>query len=82
MTYYPQDTFGRITSVVQYFTYIYRYTHTHVIISRKFRLKETWRLMKAIAEMKLDTDQTVKLKQLHKVGSEWKLNSWPDNLVG
>ena len=38
--------------------------------------------MRAIAEMKLDTEQTMKLEQLCKVGSEWKLNSWPDNLVG
>ena len=31
--------------------------------------------MKAIAEMKLDTEQKMKLKQLYKAGSEWNLNS-------
>ena len=41
-----------------------------------------WRLTKAIAEMKLDTEQTMKLELLYKVGSEWKLNSWPDSSVG
>ena len=44
--------------------YIYTHTHTHiyVITSRKFQSKQTWRLTKAIAEMKLDTEQTMKLK--------------------
>ena len=40
--------------------HLFRYTH--VITSRKFQLKQTWRLMKAIAEMKLDTEQTIKLE--------------------
>ena len=31
-------------------------------ISRKFRLKQTCRLTKAIAEMKSDTEQTMKLE--------------------
>ena len=36
---------------------------------------------KAIAEMKSDTEQKMKLKQLYKVGSECKLNSLSDSLV-
>ena len=39
---------------------IYRYTH--VITSTKFRLKQTWRLTKTIAEMKCDTEQMMKLE--------------------
>ena len=38
------------------------FRYTHVITSRKFRLKQSWRLTKAIAEMKLDTEQTLKLE--------------------
>ena len=38
------------------------YVYTHVITSRKFKSKQTWRLTKAIAEMKLDTKQTMKLE--------------------
>ena len=41
-----------------------------------------WRLMKVRAEMKLDTEQTMKLVWLYKVGSECELNSWPDSSVG
>ena len=37
--------------------------------------------MKAIAEMKSDTEQTMKLEWLYKVGSECKLNSWLDSSV-
>ena len=55
---------------------------THVINSTKFRLKQTWRLTKTIAEMKCDTEQTMKLEWLCKVGSECELNSWPDSSVG
>ena len=40
-----------------------------------------WRLTKAIAEMKCDTAQTIKLEQLYKVGCECELNSWPDSSV-
>ena len=36
------------------------FRYTHMIISRKFQLKETWRLTKAIAEIKLNTEQTMK----------------------
>ena len=48
-------------------THTYIYTHiytryTHVITSTKFRLKQTWRPTKAIAEMKCDTEQTMKLE--------------------
>ena len=32
--------------------------------------------------MKCGTEQTIKLEQLYKVGSECELNSWPDNSVG
>ena len=38
--------------------------------------------MKAIAEMKYDTEQTMKLEKLYKVGSECELGSWPDSSVG
>ena len=38
--------------------------------------------MKAIVEIKCDTEQTMKLEQLYKVGPEWELNSWPDSSVG
>ena len=38
--------------------------------------------MKAIAEMKLDTVQTMKFELLYKVGSEYELNSWADSSVG
>ena len=76
------------------YTYIYIFTpsvvnticirsfrYTQVITSRKFQLKETWKLTKAIAEMKLDTEQMMKLEWLYKVGSECELNSWPDSSV-
>ena len=36
----------------------------------------------AISEMKSNTEQKIKLEQLHKVGSECKLNSWQDSSVG
>ena len=39
-------------------------------------------MMKAIAEMKPDTEQTMKLEQLYKIGYECELNSWPDSSVG
>ena len=38
--------------------------------------------MKAIAEMKFDTEQTMKLALLYKVGCECELNSWADSSVG
>ena len=41
-----------------------------------------WGLTKAIAKMKLDTEQTMKLEQLYSIGSECKLNSWHDSSVG
>ena len=31
--------------------------------------------------MKCDTEQTMKLEWLYKVGSECELNSWPDSSV-
>ena len=36
----------------------------------------------AIAEMKSDTEQTMKLKWLYRVDSQCELNSWPDSSVG
>ena len=39
-------------------------------------LEFTW-LTKVLAEMKSDSEQTMKLEWLYKVGSEWELNSWP-----
>ena len=56
-----------ICSYMYICTHTYIYTHiytryTHVITSTKFRLKQTWRLTKAIAEMKCDTEQTMKLE--------------------
>ena len=41
--------------------YIYIYIYIYMITSRKL-LKETWQLTKATAEMKPDTEQTMKLK--------------------
>ena len=38
--------------------------------STKFQLNQTWRLTKAIAEMKCDTELTMNLEWLYKVGSE------------
>ena len=37
-------------------------TTLSLITSTKFRLKQTWRLTKAMAEMKCDTEQTMKLE--------------------
>ena len=34
------------------------------------------------AEMKSDSEQTMKLEYLYKVSSEYELNSWPDSSVG
>ena len=52
--------------------YIYIYIHMfvcvcvcvcdHVTTSCKLQLKQTWPLMKAITNMKLDTEQTMKLE--------------------
>ena len=39
-------------------------------------LEFTW-LTKVLAEMKSDSEQTMKLEWLYKVGSEWELNWWP-----
>ena len=38
------------------------FLRTHVVTSRKFQLKQTWQLMKAIAQIKLDTEQVMKLE--------------------
>ena len=39
------------------------YIHVDIYITlSKLQLKQTWRLMKAIAEMKLDTEQTMKME--------------------
>ena len=35
--------------------------------------------MKAMAKVKLDTEQRIKLQWLYKVGPESELNSWPDS---
>ena len=40
---------------------IYIYVITYVITSRKFQLKQTWRLTNKMTEMKLDTEETMKL---------------------
>ena len=40
------------------------FRYTHVITSSKRQLKQTWRLMKTIAKMKLGTEQTMKLEYL------------------
>ena len=42
-----------------------------------YRLKQTWRLAKAIAEMKSNAEQMMKLEWLCKVSYECELNSWP-----
>ena len=57
------------------------FRYTHMITSSKRQLKQTWRLMKTIAKMKLDTEQTMKLEYLEKAGSKCELNSWPDSSV-
>ena len=44
------------------YIYIYYNRYTHVITSRKFQLKLTWQLTMAIAEVKPDTEQTMKLE--------------------
>ena len=44
------------------YVYIYKNHCTHMITSRKFQLKQTWLLKKGIAEMKLDTEKTMKLE--------------------
>ena len=44
-----------------------------------------WRLTKAVAKMKPDTEQMMKLEWLYKTGSECELpdsNSWSDSSVG
>ena len=38
------------------------FRYTYAITSRKIRLKQMWRLMKAMTEMKPDTEQTIKLE--------------------
>ena len=38
-------------------------------------------LTKTTTEIKTDTEQTMKLESLYKIGSESELNSWPDSLV-
>ena len=53
---------SKLSSIYIYYTSIYIYIHyTHVITSTKFLLKQMWRLTKAIAEMKCDTEQTMNL---------------------
>ena len=42
--------------------FISSFRYTHVITSRKIRLKQTWRLTKAMTEIKPDTEQTMKLQ--------------------
>ena len=45
-----------------YYIYIlYIYVITYVITSRKFQLKQAWRLTKKMTEMKLETEETMKL---------------------
>ena len=38
------------------------FRYTHVITSRTIRIKQTWRLTKAMAEMKPGTEQMMKLE--------------------
>ena len=38
------------------------FRYTHVITPKKYQLKQTWQLMKAITEKKLDTEETIKLE--------------------
>ena len=44
-----------LEDLIKAYIYIYIYIYTHAITS-------TWRLTKAIAEMKCDTEQTMKLE--------------------
>ena len=43
--------------------------------------KEIFKLMKAIAEMKPDTEQMMRLEQLCKAGFECEFNSWPAECI-
>ena len=61
--------------------YVSSFRHTQVITSRKFLLKQTWRLTEAIAGIKSDTEQTINLEYLYKADFEWELNSQPDSSV-
>ena len=54
----------------------------YTLYNGSIQVKQAWRLMKAIADMKCDTEQTMKLEWLYKVGSDCELNSWPDSSVG
>ena len=47
---------------------MHTFTHTHMHIHNyKFQLKQKWRLTMAIAEMKRDTEQTMKLSSCTKL---------------
>ena len=63
------------------FIYI-SFCYTHLITSKRFQLKQTWRLTKPLAEIKPDIEQMMKLEQLYKVGPECRLRSWYDRSVG
>ena len=54
-------TWANVSSVVNTIC-MSSFRYTHVIISRKFQLKETWGLTKAIAEIKFDTERIMKLE--------------------
>ena len=48
--------------------YMHTFTHTHMHTHNyKFQLKQKWRLSMAIAEMKRDTEQTMKLSSCTKL---------------
>ena len=48
--------------------YMHTFTHTHMHTHNyKFQLKQKWRLTMAIAEMKRDTEQTMKLSSCTKL---------------
>ena len=44
------------------YIYIYIYIYMYTLYNGSIQVKQAWRLMKAIAEMKCDTEQTMKLE--------------------
>ena len=57
------------------------FRYTHMITCRKLRLNKLGDWQRPTAEMKCDTEQTMKLEWLYKVRSECELSSWPDSSV-
>ena len=69
-----------ITHIIYtYYIYAHIHTHTHMHTHNyKFQLKQKWRLTMAIAEMKRDTEQTMKLSSCTKLALR---ASWSHGLI-